>query len=403
MKNDDVLHFVKDKGIDFVRVGLVTPTGEIRSASIPQKKLKEVLEGGMSIHPFSLDQNTTEPRNSIVLPDPVSFRETPLYSSGEHGVRTAMMLGDVHNWDGSPSKLCSRTALKNALKGIPGQAIVGTETEWFYRNPDGSLPPINGDIHYFKDDLIDPMTFTRLATAKNLDEMGIPVAKTEKDSGTTSHEISLVHTDALTAADNLLMARGVIRDTARKHNLIADLSPKARLDDWGTALHFNMSLQNGGKNVFNNNGQLSAEAIRFGEGILNNAALLNFFLNSRRDSYDRFDPRFYVGTATTMGPSSFNMIRTFEGNEDLTRLEIRNPDNHTNPHLGLTALLTAGIGGMRGQPTDGKYRHFVKSIDEATALVESIIQSGQSHLLGVPAELLNVLVAKNRKESIKEN
>ena len=57
--------------------------------------------------------------------------------------------------------------------------------------------------------------------------MGIPVKSSHHEAASGQHEVDLLHTDALTMADNVMTARLVIKEVALSHGLYATFMPKA--------------------------------------------------------------------------------------------------------------------------------------------------------------------------------
>ncbi|KAJ4904775.1 glutamate-ammonia ligase [Raphanus sativus] len=190
-----------------------------------------------------------------------------------------------------------------------------------------------------------------------LECLNIPVEQFHAESGKGQFEVSLGHTIAFHAADNLVYTREVIRSVARKHGLLATFVPKYDLCDIGSGSHVHISLWKNGENVFPASGKTSAHGMssigeEFMAGVLFHLPSVFAVLAPLPNSYDRIQPNTFSGAFQCWGKENREAaIRTASppGAPDglVTNFEIKACDGSTNPHLSLASVMAAGIDGLR--------------------------------------------------------
>ncbi|KAJ4869846.1 glutamate-ammonia ligase [Raphanus sativus] len=190
-----------------------------------------------------------------------------------------------------------------------------------------------------------------------LECLNIAVEQFHAESGKGQFEVSLGHTIAFHAADNLVYTREVIRSVARKHGLLATFVPKYDLCDIGSGSHVHISLWKNGENVFPASGKTSAHGMssigeEFMAGVLFHLPSLFAVLAPLPNSYDRIQPNTFSGAFQCWGKENREAaIRTASppGAPDglVTNFEIKACDGSTNPHLSLASVMAAGIDGLR--------------------------------------------------------
>ncbi|RID54233.1 hypothetical protein BRARA_G01571 [Brassica rapa] len=190
-----------------------------------------------------------------------------------------------------------------------------------------------------------------------LESLNIAVEQFHAESGKGQFEVSLGHTIAFHAADNLVYTREVIRSVARKHGLLATFVPKYDLCDIGSGSHVHISLWKNGENVFPASDKSSAHGMssigeEFMAGVLFHLPSIFAVLAPLLNSYDRIQPNTFSGAFQCWGKENREAaIRTASppGAPDglVTNFEIKACDGSTNPHLSLAIIMAAGIDGLR--------------------------------------------------------
>jgi len=174
-------------------------------------------------------------------------------------------------------------------------------------------------------------------------------------------EIDLKYNSLVKSADELLMFKYFVKNTAKEHNKTATFMPKPIVDDNGSGMHLNMSIWKKNKNVFAGSGYggLSEEALYFIGGILKHADALLAFTNPTTNSYRRLVPGFEapVRLAYSQSNRSASIRLPFTNNSKAKRVEFRCPDPSANGYLAYSAVLLAGLDGILnridpGEPLD---------------------------------------------------
>lgn len=104
-------------------------------------------------------------------------------------------------------------------------------------------------------------------------------------------EIEFLPTPIMDAADNVIIARWLIRNIAYKYGMVATFTPKVEEGVAGNGLHFHMELRKDGKNIMTNfDGTLSTDARKLIGGLCTYADSLTAFGNTVSSAYLRLVP-----------------------------------------------------------------------------------------------------------------
>ena len=156
-------------------------------------------------------------------------------------------------------------------------------------------------------------------------------------------------------ADNTMMIKYIIHNTALKYGKSATFMPKPIMDEAGSGMHVHMLLMKNGQPVFsddNGYAHLSETAHYFMGGLLRHIASLCALTNPSTNSFKRLVPGFEapvtVGYATS-NRSAVIRIPAYAKSPDKRRFELRNPDATCNPYFCYAAILMAGLDGVKNQ------------------------------------------------------
>ncbi|CAI0469345.1 unnamed protein product [Linum tenue] len=336
-------------GVSFVRVIWVDASGQHRCRVVPAKRFNDIVKNngvgltfacmGMAsyIDAPADGSNLTGTGEIRLMPELSTKRKIPWLEKEE------MVLADMHLKPGQPWEYCPREALRRISKVLKHEfnlvVNAGFENEFVVlksvsRDGKEEWVPLESTAYCSTTgfDGASPILHDVVAA---LDSLNIPVEQLHKEAGKGQLEIALAHTTCSNAADNLIYAREVIRSVARKHGLMATFVPKYALDDIGSGSHVHLSLSQNGENVFMGTNDGSSK-----HGM------------SRIGSYDRIQPNTWSGAYQCWGKENREApLRTAcpPGISDglVSNFEIKSFDGCANPHLGLAAIIAAGIDGLR--------------------------------------------------------
>jgi glutamine synthetase len=142
---------------------------------------------------------------------------------------------------------------------------------------------------------------------------------------------------------------------ALKHGKTATLMPKPIMGEAGNGMHVHILLKKDGKPLFsddNGYSHLSQEALWFIGGLLKHISSLCAITNPSTNSFKRLVPGFEapvtVGYATS-NRSAVIRIPAYAKQPEERRFELRNPDATCNPYFCYSAILMAGIDGIKNK------------------------------------------------------
>src|SRR5699024_159804 len=159
---------------------------------------------------------------------------------------------------------------------------------------DGKPTSKTGDeAGYFDLGPVDHGETTRRDICLALEEMGFEIEASHHEVAAGQHEIDFKYADALTAADNIMTFRMVVKTHAQHNGLHATFMPKPIFGINGSGMHTNMSLFKDGKNAFYDPADargLSKEAYSFIAGLLAHVKGMTAVTNPLVNSYKRLVP-----------------------------------------------------------------------------------------------------------------
>ncbi len=209
-------------------------------------------------------------------------------------------------------------------------------------------------------------------------------------------EVEVSFTPFLSAADNIMLTKHIVRNVALKHDLSATFMPKPAEGEPGSGMHFHMFMTDKQERIFfdkDGTCSLSKPALNAIAGILHHAPAVCAFSNASVNSYHRLVPgqeapvyRFFSGPNRSAAIRIPSYARTAES----MRFEYRVPDGISNPYLSMSAILMAAIDGMKKEMDPGKLGY--GPIDE-NVFAESYNTENLHRLPGNFGEALDALEA----------
>ncbi len=121
-------------------------------------------------------------------------------------------------------------------------------------------------------------------------------------------EIEFLPVDAQTSADQLMIAKWVIRNVAAEMGLNVTFAPKITTGKAGSGLHIHMRIMKDGKNMMIRDGRLSPEACTMIAGMMDVAPAITAFGNKNPTSYFRLVPHQEAPTNVCWGDCNRSVL-----------------------------------------------------------------------------------------------
>jgi glutamine synthetase len=245
----------------------------------------------------------------------------------------------------------------------------------------GHRPRVKGG--YFPVPPVDSSQDLRSAACEILESLGIAVEAHHHEVATANQcEIATRFNELTLKADEIQILKYVVHNVAHNYGKTATFMPKPLVGDNGSGMHCHQSLSKNGVNLFAGDvyAGLSETALFYIGGIIKHARALNAFTNPATNSYKRLVPGFEapVLLAYSARNRSAAIRIPFVANPKGARIEVRFPDAAANPYLAFTAMMMAGLDGIKNKIEPG---HAIdKNLYELPAAELNKIQSVCSSL-----------------------
>lgn len=347
-----VLQFVEENDVKFIRLAFCDVMGTLKNIAIMPSELPRAFETGVSFDASSILGFAPVDKSDLFLfPDAATLSVLPWRPQTGRVVR---FFCSVRTADGSPYGADGRHILRRTLRRLADagyECRVGAECEFylFERDAEGrptKRPQDNGG--YFDVAPLDRGENVRREICLTLEEMNIRPESSHHEQGPGQNEVDFKHAAPLTAADDVITFKNVVKTVAARNGLYGSFSPKPLADKPGSGMHVNISLARGGRNIFapGPDGAYSPAMRSFIAGVLARAGEICAFTNPVPGSYARFGsfeaPRYVAWSHQNR--SQLIRIPQVRGNN--CRMELRSPDPACNPYLAIGLVLAAGLDGI---------------------------------------------------------
>ncbi len=206
---------------------------------------------------------------------------------------------------------------------------------------------------YFPVPPVDTMMDLRAEMIQVLEEVGLEVVLGHHEVGQAQGEIGIKFGTLVEAADNVQKYKYVVKMVAHLNGKTATFMPKPLYGDNGNGMHVHQSIWKNGKNLFAGDGygNLSELAIHYIGGVLKHAHAIAAFTNASTNSYKRLIPGFEAPSILTYSSQnrSASCRIPYGAGEKAVRTEFRFPDSSACPYLAFTAMLLAGLDGIKNK------------------------------------------------------
>lgn len=301
------------------------------------------------VHPITRDPYTRDPRY-IAQKAEEYLRSTNIADVAYFGPEIEFYIFDGIRYISSPSIQYAR--------------IDSIEAHWNSQGRDDQ-PNLghfmNERSGYFPVSPNDTLQDLRTEMLLMLKKLGIPAEVHHHEVGAAGQTEIRFHYDTLVkTADQVLLYKYVMKNVARKRNKTVTFMPKPIAGDNGSGMHTHQSLWQHGIPLFHNaedrEGGLSELAHYYIGGILKHTPAILAIAAPSTNSYKRLVPGFEapVNLVYSKGNRSAAVRIPLTSDAEAKRIEFRPPDPTANPYLLFSALLMAGLDGIRNaiDPSD---------------------------------------------------
>jgi glutamine synthetase len=324
-----------------------------------------------------------------IVPDLSTLRRIPWLD------RTALVLCDVANHDGSPVVASPRQILIAQCERAQAMGytpMMASELEFYlyresyaeayeqdYRDLTATIPYIL-DYHVFATTR-DEQYLGQIR--RGMQAAGIPVEFSKGEAWYGQHELNMRYADAVTSADRHTIYKNGVKEIAFLNGISASFMAKPSEKDIGSSCHIHSSLigVGDGKSAFVDGDDETDVFRHYLGGLRSHIRELALFVAPSINSYKRYATESWAPTSISWGRDNRTCGFRIVGHGQSRRIECRIPGADVNPYLGYAALLAAGLDGIERSSDPGpelvgnayaeaKAEPFPSTLREAVALWE---------------------------------
>src|SRR6478672_7535376 len=207
---------------------------------------------------------------------------------------------------------------------------------------------------YFPDPPVDRLQDVRSKIMLALIQAGVPVEVQHHEVATAGQaEIDFKFGTLVQTADRLMAYKYIVKNVCHGLGYTATFMPKPLFGDNGSGMHVHQSLWKGDTPLFYDEAGyalLSETARHYIGGLLAHAPALLALCAPTTNSYRRLVPGFEAPVNlmySARNRSAICRIPCYSSSPKARRIEFRAPDPTANPYLAFSALLMAGLDGIK--------------------------------------------------------
>ncbi len=425
MSAESVLALIKEQDVKFVDLRFTDTKGKEQHISIPHHQVDEDFfsEGKMFDGSSIAGWKGIDKSDMVMMPDPATAVLDPFTDETTLNIRCDILEPDtMQGYDRDPRSIARRAEGYMRAEGIADTVLIGPEPEFFlfddvrfgtdmgnvfYKVDDqeaswnsgkeyedgntGHRPGVKGG--YFPVAPVDSSQDIRSAMCLIMEEMGLVVEAHHHEVATAGqNEIACRFNTLVNKADEIQIYKYVVHNVAHAYGKTATFMPKPLVGDNGSGMHVHQSLARDGENLFSGDlyGGMSEMALFYIGGIIKHAKAINAFANASTNSYKRLVPGFEapVMLAYSARNRSASIRIPVVPSPKARRIEVRFPDPTANPYLAFSAMLMAGLDGIKNKihPGDAMDKDLYDLPAEEAAEIPQVATSLQDALNSLDAD-----------------
>ena len=338
---EDVQAFVREEDVRFIHLSFCDVFGRQKNIAILPTELERAFTYGIAIDASAIAGFGGQVHSDLFL-HPIADSLTLLPWRPDQGKLVELRCFVTYP-DGRRFENDTRSILLDAVARAERAGLrfsFGSELEFylFCLNDEGEPTDRPYDRASYMDTAPeDKGEGIRREICMFLQALNIQPEGAHHEEGPGQNEIDFRYSDALTAADNAMRFKAVVKTVAARNGLCADFSPRPLADAPGSGFHINMSVR------ADSGEDLLSHMIA---GILKYVPDITVFLNPTEASYARLGrdkaPRYVSWSSENRS----QLVRVPAAAGEFRRAELRSPDPGANPYLAFALLIHAAMAGM---------------------------------------------------------
>ncbi|MEE6167505.1 MULTISPECIES: glutamine synthetase family protein [unclassified Mycolicibacterium] len=182
-------------------------------------------------------------------------------------------------------------------------------------------------------------------------QFGVPVESSKPEWGLGQQEVTLDYCDTLDMADRHVLFKYGVKQLAHAADLTVTFMAKPKIDEVGSSCHLHVSMWSTERDTSlcwsaRPGGGMSEQFGSFVAGQLAHAADMTLMFAPTINSYKRFQPDQFAGTAIALGNDNRSCAFRLVGSGPSYRVENRIPGGDVNPYYAYSATIAAGLDGI---------------------------------------------------------
>ena len=371
----DIIAFVRDKGVEMIDFMYPAEDGRVKTLNFMINNLaylETILTYGERVDGSSLFPSFVEAESSDLYVIP-RFRTAFVSPFSE--IPTLCLLCSFFDKDGQPFACSPEQTLHRAAEAFTASTGMTYEAmgelEYYVIAEDDGMYPAVDQRGYHESGPFAKLGEFRKKCMEYIAQTGGQIKYGHSEVGNFTedgkvyeqNEIEFLPCPVESAADQLVLAKWVIRNLAYEYGLDVTFAPKITAGKAGSGLHVHMRLMKNGRNCMTAGGKLSAEARRAIAGMMELAPSITAFGNKTPVSYFRLVPHQEAPTSVCWGDCNRSVLVRVplgwtsgkdmcvqanhleqEANGDTTRkqtVEMRSPDASADVYQLMAGLCVA--------------------------------------------------------------
>jgi glutamine synthetase len=325
--SEEVLKYISDEGVEYIDIRFCDLPGVMQHLTVPAATAADLLENGAAFDGSSVRGfQAINESDMALLADAATARLDPFRKHKTLNINFFVhdpITGEPYSRD--PRNVARKAEEYLAASGVADTAYMAPEAEFYIFDsirfgsnpqetfhhidsvegwwntgrdePGGNLGyKVNYKGGYFPVPPVDHYADLRADIVSNMTNMGFTVEREHHEVGTAGQaEINYKFNTLLHAADDIMLFKYIVKNTAWEHGKTATFMPKPLFGDNGSGMHVHQSLWKDGQPLFHDEsgyGGLSDTARYYVGGLLHHAPSLLAFTNPTVNSYHRLVPGF---------------------------------------------------------------------------------------------------------------